>query len=241
MSAREQIEAALADAPAVVATAADAKAVDSAIGRVAALPPECSDDLQAYARALLDDFSSSSSERLLIVLEGMHRRGQDASELAARALTAPGSAERELYVDLLAQAYPDRAAAPLTAAFDFYDEDSDVDGFLRARILEALGKIEARDAAETVAEGLEHDDSDRVRLAAIEALDRLDARDEAPALIERLEQDNDPEVVAAAAGLLGRWRHTDALPALEALAASDWAQRSPEVRDGVSGALERLR
>ena len=47
-----------------------------------------------------------------------------------RALTAPGSAERELYVDLLALAYPDGAAAPLTAAFDFYDEDSDVDGVL---------------------------------------------------------------------------------------------------------------
>lgn len=241
MSTREEIEAALADAPAVVVSAADAQAVEAAMQRVAALPPECSDELQTYAGELLDDFSASASERLIIVLEGMHRRGQDASAFAARALTAPGSAERELYVDLLAQAYPDRAAAPLAAAFEQYDEDSDVDGFLRARILAALGKIEARDAAETVAAGLEHDDSDRVRLAAIEALDRLDARDEAPALVERLEQDNDPEVVSAAADLLGRWGHTDALPALDALAASDWAQRSPEVRDGVSRAISRLR
>jgi HEAT repeat protein len=90
-------------------------------------------------------------------------------------------------------------------------------------------------------EGLEHEDTERIRLAAIRPPRQLDARQATPALVERLEQDADREVVAAAAELLGKWSHTDTIPALEALAASEWATRSSEARDDAANALARVR
>jgi HEAT repeat protein len=210
------------------------------VERLTTLPPEDSQALQALAEDYLTDLGPTS-EKLTIVLDAMHERGQPVGELAARALTAPGGAEREPYVDLLVEAAPDTAAGPLINAFDNYDEDSDVDGFLRASILRALGDIGAKDAADTAVAGLAQDDSDRVRLAAIRTLDQLEAKQAAPALIERLEQDNDPDVAAAAADLLAKWNDKDAVPALEELNASDWAQRSPELRDATGRALARLR
>jgi HEAT repeat protein len=233
---RAEIEQALADAPQVILGNDDLKRRQAVVERLAALP----DDLRPLAEDYLKDLGPTS-EKLTIVLDAMHKRGEPVGELAARALTAPGGAEREPYVDLLVEAAPETAAGPLIHAFDAYDEDSDVDGFLRAGILRALGDIGAKDGAQTAIAGLAHEDAARVRLAALHTLDQLDARQAAPALIERLEADEDPDVVAAAADLLGKWGHAEAVPALDALAASEWAQRSPEVKGATERALARLR
>jgi HEAT repeat protein len=233
---RAQIEQALADAPAAITGTDDLKRRQAVVDRLAAdADPQ---HLHALAEDYLKDLGPTS-EQLTIVLDAMHKRGQPVGELAARALTAPGGAEREPYVDLLVEAAPDTAAGPLEHAFEAYDEDSDVDGFLRASILRALGDLGA--GAGTAIAGLAHDDSERVRTAALRALDKLGAKQAVPALIERLEQDNDPDVAAAAAGLLAKWDAQDAIPALEELAASEWAQRSPELRDATGRALARLR
>jgi HEAT repeat protein len=238
MSCRAQIDEALADAPEAIYGQEELQRRKQVVERLAALSGDCSQDLESVAEEYVKDLGRTS-ERLTVVLDAMLKRGQDVTGIAARALSAPGFAEREPYVEILEEFAPKTAAGPLQEAFGLYDEDSDVEGFLRARILRALGEVGG--SGEIVAQGLQHDDTERVRLAAIRALGRLDARDQAPALIERLEADNDPEVVAAAAGQLAAWDHKAAVPALEALAASEWAQRSDEVGSAASHALSRLR
>jgi HEAT repeat protein len=238
MSCRDQIEEALAAAPAAIIRQADLERRNQAVERLAALPADCAGALEALAEEYVADLSSTS-ERLTIVLDAMVERGQKVADIAARALTAPGFAEREPYVELLEELAPETAAGPLQQAFDAFDEDSDADGFLRARILQALGEIGATGAVGTVTEGLAQ--SPRVRLAAVDALETLDARGEAPALVARVEGDEDPEVVAHAAALLAEWGHDAAVPALEKLAESDRARRYQEVRDAAAHALSRLR
>jgi HEAT repeat protein len=235
MSCREQIEAALADAPATIIRAQDLERRNQVVQRLAALPAACASDLEALAQEYLADLG----EPLTIILDAMIERGQSVTGIAARALTAPGTAEREPFVEILEEYAPDSAAGPLQEAFGAFDEASDADGFLRARILRALAEIGATGAVGTIAQGLAQ--APRVRLAAIDALETLDAREQAPALVARVESDEDPEVVARAAGLLATWGHEAAVPALEALAASDRARRFQEVRDAASHALNRLR
>ena len=138
---RKEIEQALADAPAAIIRDADLKQRQAVVERLAGLPGADA-DLAALAEDYLKDLGPTS-EKLTIVLDALHARGRPVADYAARALTAPGGAEREPYVDMLAEAAPEEAAAPLAAAFDAYDEDSDVDGFLRAKILETLGEIGA--------------------------------------------------------------------------------------------------
>ena len=150
MSCREQIDAALADAPATIIRQADLDRRQRAVERLAALPEDCSSALEALAEEYVTDLSATS-ERLTVVLDAMVERGQDVTGIAARALTAPGFAEREPYVEMLEEFAPESAAGPLQEAFDSFDEDSDADGFLRARILRALGEIQATGAVGTVA------------------------------------------------------------------------------------------
>ncbi len=129
-------------------------------------------------------------------------------------------------------------AQAIEDALPQFDARSDPGGMLRTRMIQALASLGS--GAQAVAKALD-DDEERLRIAAVRALDELDATETAPALIERLDQDSDPDVVALAARALARWGIQDAIPSLEALASSEWATRSDEVRDATRDALTHLR
>jgi HEAT repeat protein len=237
---RRAIDVVLDDAPEVVVRPEHLDQRRGVVERLKSLPPDCSSALEQRAEILLADFGPRTAEQLTMVLEAMRLRGQGIADHAGRALSAPGSAEREPFVELLAIAAPDSAVQVLQDVFARFDEDADPEGFLRARILRALGDLRARHAAEVIIPALSHDDSERVREAAVRSLAQLEAKEAVPALIKRLEEDSDPDVVALAARTLGDWGVEAAVPALETLAQSEWAQRSPEVRDATQAALTDL-
>jgi HEAT repeat protein len=233
MSAIDDI---LAGAPGRVTTREGLARRGAVIDQLAALGAEASPELQRRAERLSAELTPGGTEQLTILLEAMRLRGQDITGLAERALVAKGLAEREPVVELLEVVGADRA---IRAALPRFDGRSDPDGFLRARMIQALGVLGTGVGEVTAA--LEAQDTERVRVAAVRALDQLDARDAAPALIERLDADSDPDVVALAARVLARWDVKEAIPSLEALATSEWAQRSEEIRDATREALDALR
>jgi HEAT repeat protein len=233
MSAIDDI---LADAPGRVTTREGLERRGAVIDQLAALGAEASPELERRAERLSAELTPDGTEQLTILLEAMRLRGQDIAGLAERALVAKGLAEREPIVELLEVTGADGA---IRAALPRFDGRSDPDGFLRTRMIGALGALGTGAGEVTAALGTE--DTERVRVAAVRALDELDARDAAPALIERLDADSDPDVVALAARVLARWDVKEAIPSLEALATSEWAKRSEEIRDAAREALDALR
>jgi HEAT repeat protein len=242
---REEVDRVLDARPVVIISQADLDARQRLVGQLEEMVAECAPALEQRARELLAAFDPPGAEALSMILEAFARCGKRdlVAALATAALTAPGSAEREPFVDLLEELGGSDAARALAQTLLHYDNDSDVNGFLRRRILRALATFggDQLPAIEAALETEGADGGELVRAQAIDTIELLDARPAAPALVRRLEEDDDPGVVASAASVLADWGHRPAIAALEALAAADWVRENGRVRAAVEDALDELR
>lgn len=235
------IDEVLTELPKVIVGQSGIDQQELVVKKLVELPPDSSDSLRAKSELLLHDLGTGSNAlKLETVLDAMTKRGQDITDLASRAIFAPGLAEREMFVDLLVIASPEAAVTPLCRALREFDDESDPDGFLRQRILKRLGTLKSQEVIDDIVQVLKTSEDDRVRIEAVIALGNLGAKSAESALIERLEVDNHPDVVAESVNLLGNWGVSAARPAIESLAKSEWASRSDEVRHATEAALKKL-
>lgn len=239
-SCDDRIDSVLDAAPVTFIRSSDLRKRAAAVEALTALEGECLPALELRARQELADFGPQSAERLAIVLDAMADRGDDVVPYALEALDAPGYAEREPFVALLEWRGGDAVVAPLSATLGRYDADSDPEGFLRRRILQALLKLGSRDAAPAILAAGADPETEQVREQAVATLRQLDARETAPALLERLEHERSPVVAAELARCLGDWSHRPAIPILERLAAGALGDDG-ELQAAVQGALTQLR
>jgi HEAT repeat protein len=240
---RERVDRLLDAQPVVTISQEDLDVRRRLVGQLAELVADCTPVLEQRARELLAAFNRSAADALSMILQALAERGrrESAGALAIAALTAPGSAEREPFVDLLEGLGGAEAAQALADTLLHYDNNGDPDGFLRRRILRALAALEGEQHLPAIEAALEAEGSERVREQAVRALDELDARAAAPALLRRLEEDDDEFVVARAATVLAQWGYRPAIASLEALAGTDWVREDDELRTAVEDALDSLR
>lgn len=206
------------------------------------LGEECSDALMQIGKELLNSVNRDASEiedKLWMVLEAIARRNQSgALELTAAALFNEKTKRKEEYVDILARFEDGRAIPALIHAVKADCSTGDMGGWTRYKAINALLRLEAREAALMIIPYVK-DSVDRVRSVAIDFLLDLDVHEAAPAFIEQLSKEDDLDNLEKLISGLVSWKRTDSLPILRDILASDWVKADEElqvvVKDAISG------
>jgi len=212
------------------------------VGALSELDAECSEALMRVGYSLLERAGVSDSDEYAfgVILQAIANRHQPgALDLTAAALMGDKTGSKEDYVGLLDSYHDARAIPALVYAVQHNPPLDEEGGWVRARAIDALRSLGAREAAGVVIPCVQ-DIAYRVRRAAIGFLTRLNVTAAADTFVARVRDEDDPDVLEALVDGLVLWERADSLPDLRDLSTSDWVTQDKSLRSALDVAIVAL-